>query len=121
MEVTLKIFSFNFFIIKMFHTEIEFFNRDFGFNRGGIMVTPSTIDKEALGFTLVRAINCGISNLDPIRFDLFVRNSVLRFNRHTYNIFTWNCRHYSEYLLIELAASDSEEGRKFIFFHSRKI
>ena len=120
MEVILKIYSFNFFLINLIHTEIEFNGRDFGFFRGGIMVTPSTINKETLGFTLQRIIRCGISTVDPYRFDIFVRNSVLRFNRNTYNIFTRNCRHYSEYLLTELTANDSEEGKKTIFSSRHK-
>ena len=111
MEVQLKIFEFNFFQIKIKHTEISYAGRDFGFGRSGVMVTPSTIDKTALGFTLKRVISCGVSNVDPESFDIFIRNSVFRFNRYSYNIFTRNCRHYSEFLLVELAPNNREEGK----------
>ena len=110
METYLKIFEFSVFGIKLNHTEISFDGRDFGFGRAGIMVTPSTIDKTTLGFSLKRVINCGITNIDPEAFDVFVRNSVIRFNRYSYNIFSRNCRHYSDFLLAELSPNNSEEG-----------
>ena len=110
METILNIYHFSFFIINLTHTEISFSGRDFGYGRNGVMVTPSFIDKRALGFFLIRRVRCGVSNIDPTAFDLFVRNSVVHFNRYTYNLFTRNCRHYSEYLLIELAPNNSEEG-----------
>ena len=110
METYLKIYEFQIFGIKLIHTEISFDGRDFGFGRSGIMVTPSTIDKTTLGFSLKRVIYCGESNVDPEAFDQFIRNSVIRFNRYTYNLFSRNCRHYSEFLLVELSPNIREEG-----------
>ena len=113
MEVKLKIFEFKFFQIKLSHTEISFDGRDFGFGRSGVMVTPSTIDKTALGFTLKRVIDCGVTNIDPVAFDIFIRNTVFRFNRYSYNVFSRNCRHYSEFLLAELSPNNRENGKNF--------
>ena len=115
MEVNIKVYQFSFFLINLSHTEVEFNGRDFGFSRKGVMVTPSIIDKSVFGFTLKRVINCGISTVDPDRFDLFVRNSILIFNNATYNIFTHNCRTYSMYLLRELSPNDCEEGTLAFF------
>ena len=110
MEVNIKIYHFSFFLINLSHTEIEFNGRDFGFGRKGLMVTPAKIDKSMFGFFLQRVIRCGISTVDPVQFDIFVRNSVLLFNMDTYDIFNRNCRTYSMYLLRELAPNDCEEG-----------
>ena len=114
MTVKLKIYQFTFFLINLTHTEIEFDARDFGYSRRGVSVTPSEVDKRLFGYQLQRVINCGLSSVDPFRFDLFVRTSVLIFNRQTYNIFNHNCRTYSMYLLRELAPNDSEEGIRIV-------
>ena len=114
MEVQLKIFDFRIFLINLTHTEISYDGRDFGFGRQGVMVSPSQIDKSQFGFKLKRIVYAGISNVQPEAFDIFVRNSVLRFNRQTYNIFTRNCRHFSEFLLTELTPNQPEEGKYFI-------
>ena len=114
--VELKIFSVRFFGINVEHTEISYGGVDYGFGRFGIYVTPSHIDKTLFGFTLERIINAGISNTPEELFRTFVRNSVHRFNRDTYSVFWRNCRHYSTYLLTELAASDSEIGNYYFLF-----
>ena len=114
--VELKIFSVRFFGINVEHTEVSYGGVDYGFGRFGIYVTPSHIDKTVFGFTLERTINAGISNIPVELFHTFVRNSVHRFNRDTYSVWWRNCRHYSEYLLTELAASDSEIGNYYTLF-----
>ena len=111
METYLKLFQFSFYGINFTHTEISFDGRDFGFGRDGILVSPSNIDKTALGFSLKRVIYCGVTNVDPNNFDNFVRNSVIRYNRYSYHPFMRNCRMYSEYLLVELAPNRPEEGK----------
>ena len=113
MEVTLRLYSFRFWLINLTHTEISYDGRDFGFGRQGVMVSPSQIDKTQFGFKLKRVIYAGLSNVQPEAFDMFVRNSVLRFNRHSYNLFTRNCRHFSEFLLIELTPNQPDEGKYF--------
>lgn len=111
MEVHLKIFEISVFgIIKINHTEIEYAGRDYGFGRLGVMATPSHIDKSEIGFNLKRVYFAGISNVDPEAFNDFVKNSVIRFNRHSYSLFLRNCRHFSEYLLTELAPNENEQG-----------
>ena len=111
MEVKLKIFSFYIFsLIKLFHYEIEYDGKDYGFGRFGVYVTPSYIDKTVFGFYLERVIIIGTSNVDSAMFHEFVRYSVHLFNRETYSIWWRNCRHYAAYLLIELAPANLDIG-----------
>ena len=110
MEVQLKIFSFFQFGLKIKHTEISYNGCDYAFGKFGLSASPSDIDKSVFGFRLERVISLGTSNYDPHRFHDFVRNTVHRYNRDSYNLFWRNCRHFSVYLIRELAPTDPEEG-----------
>ena len=117
MEAQLKIFSFLQFGIKLKHTEISYNGYDYAFGRYGLSCSPSNIDKTLFGFELQRVISLGTSNYDPERFHEFVRNTVHRFNRESYDLFSRNCRHFSVYLIQELAPTDPEEGKtRFMSF-----
>ena len=117
MEAQLKIFSFFQFGIKLTHTEISYNGYDYAFGRYGLSCSPANIDKSLLGFELKRVISLGTPNYDPERFHEFVRNAVHRFNRESYDLFSRNCRHFSVYLIRELAPTDPEEGKtRFMSF-----
>lgn len=98
------------------HTEIRAFGFDFWFEKDGAKAEPATA-KERLpewGYTLDRIISAGYTTKSHNDFEKFLTSVSPDYTAAKYQLFSKNCREYSQKLLTELEPDNARDAKLFL-------
>ena len=109
-NVFVLIYSFRF--LKIFwleHTEVRLNNRDIAYGKDGITIRPSETRPDMI---LKRVIDCGETVIEDLDLVQWLINVNQFFTREKYNLWSNNCRNFTQSLLTFLEPNNRIEGIK---------
>ena len=109
-NVFVLIYSFRF--LKVFwleHTEVRVHNRDIAYGKDGITISSSQTRPDMI---LKRVIDCGRTEIEDLDLVQWLINVNQFFTREKYNLWSNNCRNFTQSLLTFLEPNNRIEGIK---------